>query len=161
MDSDFDSIRQMWARLNVTNVWQGEGITNCLNPILGHRLEKLVAERDAARSYCQKVYRWTIDLTDSIKSVLRYDIDGIMTNHPERVAAIVHHDPELSRWYRLATIHDDPFARYRPGKGSSWPANRRTQATAPKGASERVRTFFRDLKDSFFHFLHELVHSLF
>ena len=104
----------MWDRLNVTKVWQGEGITNCINPIIGHKLEKLTDIRDSGNSQIQKIYRWTVDLTDQIRSILRFNIDGIMTNHPERVAKIVQEDPEFNKFYRLATIHDDPFSKFDP-----------------------------------------------
>lgn len=150
MDSDLENIQAMWTRLNVSNVWQGEGITNCFNPILSHQLAKLVEARDI-NSYFRKVYRWTIDLSDSIRSVLRYDIDGIMTNHPERIVQIITEDPDFSRSYRIATIHDNPFSRMLSRSSADWPP----QATNRAG-STKVRSFFQDLKDSIFHFFYEI-----
>ena len=151
MDLDIDNIQHMWTRLNVSNIWQGEGITNCFNPIIGHQLEKLVRVRDLSGSNIKKVYRWTIDLSDSIKLALRYGIDGIMTNHPERIVSILR-DPEFAGIYRLANIYDNPF-------------NKHTTFHSPKaqmhtGVRERVVTLIRDLRESVYYFVVELFHSL-
>lgn len=156
MDTNQENIRDMWAKLNVTNVWQGDGITNCVNPIASNRLEKLAFERDGPDSYVQKIYRWTIDLTDQIKSLLRNNVDGIMTNHPERVVKIIHENPEFYRSYRLASIHDDPFARFTSPHPPKW----RNQANKPSGR-DRFLAFSEDIRRSFMHFLYEIWHSIF
>jgi len=141
----------MWAQLNVSNVWQGEGITNCFNPIIGHQLEELVQERDQSNSYCQKVYRWTIDLSDSIKTALSYGVDGIMTNHPERVAAILR-EPDFASSFRLATIHDHPFRKM--------PLSISGKALVHTSARDKVVTLIRDIRDSIYYFVLEVIQSL-
>lgn len=154
MDHDYGKIRSMWSRLNVSNVWQGEGITNCFNPILGHQLEKLVHERESAQSLVSKVYRWTIDLSEHIKGALRYNIDGIMTNHPERVMDILR-EPEFARSYRMASIEDNPFIKYHtlhwsdPGKALTHTSRR-----------EKVFRLLHDIRDSAYYFVLEIFHSL-
>lgn len=158
MDTRTEKIQEMWDRLNVTKVWQGEGITNCINPIIGHKLEKLTDIRDSGNSQIQKIYRWTVDLTDQIRSILRFNIDGIMTNHPERVAKIVQEDPEFNKFYRLATIHDDPFSKFDPRYSNKW--NHQNEKTDPM-IKEKFGLFLDDMRKSFLHFIYEIFQSLF
>ena len=146
------NIRSMWSQLNVSNIWQGEGITNCFNPIIDHQLEMLVHERDQPNSYCSKVYRWTIDLSDSIKTALRYGIDGIMTNHPERVVEILR-EPEFESNFRLATIRDNPFSKL--------PTLHATKREGTFNPREKIYMLFKDLRGTIYYFFEDVFQSIF
>lgn len=191
MDSNLDNIKHMWSQLNVSNVWQGEGITNCINPLIGHTLDKLVHERNSPRSPITKVYRWTVDLTDSLKTALRHDIDGIMTNHPERVVRMLRDEDEFRGWYRIATNRDDPYEKrvneqdlivqgdnsakpvqavHRPGHEPEplpkpLPIGGLVVGARPKSTNrlskESLWTLWEDLKESMISFAHEIVKKFF
>ena len=148
---NIDNVGRMWTRLNVTNVWHGEGITNCLNPIATHQLEKLEKERDHAGSIIKKVYRWTVDVRDSIRLALSYGMDGIMTNHPERVTAILQ-EPEFAQSFRLATIYDNPFIKHIGFKTA--------KSHQPKSYRQTVASFLRDLRESVYYYAVDVVQSL-
>lgn len=151
VDKNFDKIKDIWKGMNITNVWQGDGITNCFNLISNHKLEELTKIRDGFDSYIKKVYGWTIDLTESVITALKFNIDGIMTNHPERITKIMQDDPEFSKLYRLATINDNPFVRH-PLK-----AGNRNINTASGKSFTRL---FRDLTDSFRYLLRDIMISI-
>ncbi|KAH9397731.1 hypothetical protein TYRP_004057 [Tyrophagus putrescentiae] len=169
MDTDSEQIAAMWRRLNVSNVWQGEGITNCVNPIAGHQLEALTPPK-SSNPFLKKVYRWTIDLSDSIRSVLSYGVDGVMTNHPERVVEILR-EPSFKKSFRMATVEDDPFERFRRRGGNSGGdfVGENTSSNGPNKSQQphriysfgqRIGSLFRDLRDSVYHFVYEVVQSL-
>ena len=157
---NFDKSESLWSELNVTNIWQGEGITNCFNPILASALEKLVQERNRHTSRVKKVYRWTVDLTDSIKSILQYNIDGIMTNHPERVQKIIT-DNDFASIYRLATYYDNPFEKHSNGHGHEKLMDKIVRSGARAANSVKMFNFLQDLRDSFFFFVYEFFGSFF
>lgn len=157
-NSDSEMVSAMWRRLNVTNIWQGEGISNCFNPIIGHTLDKLIDQRDKVFSNLTKVYRWTVDLTDTIRDILKHNIDGIMTNHPERVRKVLK-EPEFVRFYRLASEYDDPFLRHTSQVLPDW-----TEVNDKSTKSFNLKTltgFINDFQNSFSHFIFELYHSIF
>jgi hypothetical protein len=72
-------IENMWKSLDtvVKNVWQGDGLTNCLNPFYNSgRLTAALRKRDEKNlmrpePYMDKVYHWTIDLTVNLRASLR------------------------------------------------------------------------------------------
>lgn len=157
-NTDAEEVAAMWRRLNVTNIWQGEGISNCFNPIIAHTLDRLIGERDNGHSNLTKVYRWTVDLTDSIRDLLRHNIDGVMTNHPERVLNVLK-ESEFVRFYRMATEYDDPFAKHAPHISPDW-----TVARDKSASSLNLKSFtriFSDIRNSFVHFLFEWYNSIF
>ena len=45
----------------------------------------------------------------------RTDVDGIITNHPERLVNVLR-ETEFAKKYRMATQDDDPFQRFSPLK---------------------------------------------
>lgn len=159
MEMNFDKSESLWSELNVTNVWQGEGITNCFNPILASDLEKLVQERNRQKSRVRKVYRWTVDLQDSMKSILQFNIDGIMTNHPERVQKVVN-EPEFAAIYRLATYYDNPFMKHSNGLAHDKHLNHLLRSGARAANSVKMINFLQDIRDSFFFFIYEFFNSL-
>ena len=74
----FKILENMWKRVGrVKNIWQSDGITNCLNPIPNlRRLTEALTRRDDTNKrnpnpYIRKVYRWTIDLKIKMRSSLR------------------------------------------------------------------------------------------
>ncbi|OTF78003.1 hypothetical protein BLA29_007662, partial [Euroglyphus maynei] len=117
MNDPLFAIESMWKRLDmVTNIWQGDGRSNCMAPFynLG-RLTQIVKRRDnpsffAIRNYVRKVYHWTVDLTVNIRTSFRANVDAIITNHPERVYNVMR-EREFSSKYRMATYEDSPWER--------------------------------------------------
>ncbi|KPM09161.1 sphingomyelin phosphodiesterase D SpaSicTox-betaIF1-like protein [Sarcoptes scabiei] len=156
IEKDLQRAKRIWSTLNLTNVWQGEGITNCLNPLAGNNLRNLVSIRDGSDPYFSKVYRWTVDLSDSLRSVLDLHIDGVMTNVPERVNRIIHSEPDFAMWYRLAEFDDDPFERFR------WPATGPARNPLHKTTNTRkIRNAIKDFGESFRLFIREIYKSTF
>lgn len=118
-------IESMWKRMDmIKNIWQGDGRTNCLSPFynLG-RLSAAIKRRDdqnmmRPQTYIDKVYHWTIDLTVNLRSSLRTGVDGIITNHPERLVNVLR-EKEFVKKFRLATQSDNPWERFRSRKDDS------------------------------------------
>lgn len=109
---DLGEIRRMFARLGINNIWQGDGKSNCLSPLYPDgRLRRAVAVRDSRSGYPQKVYHWTIDLKLRMRLSLNIGVDGMITNDPDDLLAVLQ-ESYYRNEYRLATPADDPFARY-------------------------------------------------
>jgi len=104
-----DKIRGMFHSLNITqHIWQGDGISNCFNPLyIPFRLKHLLQNRDAG-DYMSRVYRWTVDLPMQLNLYLSMGVDAIITNKPRILKALL---PEYSNVYRLATRWDNAFSR--------------------------------------------------
>ena len=113
MNDPVNKIISMWKSLGISsNIWQGDGRTNCLSPFLNmNRLNQIIAIRDNDE-YIDKVYHWTVDLTSSLRSSLRTGVDGIITNHPERLVNILN-EPEFSSQLRMANPYDSPWTKVR------------------------------------------------
>ncbi|XP_074597286.1 dermonecrotic toxin StSicTox-betaIB1i-like [Brevipalpus obovatus] len=117
LNDNVDQILSMWRRLEViNNVWLGDGITNCLSPFynLG-RLAYAITKRDERNKMIRdpivdKVYHWTIDFHHNLRFSLRNGVDGILTNHPERLVSILREAEFVSK-YRMATLEDNPWFR--------------------------------------------------
>ncbi|KAG8189370.1 hypothetical protein JTE90_021873 [Oedothorax gibbosus] len=111
MNDDLNAIRRMYTKLGVTNNrWQGDGITNCLRTFRDDsRLRHAIRIRDNG-GFIEKVYDWTLDITSHIRRALRAGVDGIITNFPERVVAVMQ-EKEFKDKYRLASEDDNPFSR--------------------------------------------------
>ena len=57
---DLGDIRRMFARLGISNIWQGDGKSNCVSPLYPDgRLRRAVGIRDSRNGYPQKVSRTT------------------------------------------------------------------------------------------------------
>lgn len=112
MNDDLNAIRRMYSKLGLTNNrWQGDGITNCLRSFRDdNRLRHAIRIRDSGSGFIEKVYDWTLDQTTHIRRSLRAGVDGIITNFPERVVAVMQ-EKEFKDKYRLATADDNPFSR--------------------------------------------------
>lgn len=112
LNDDLNSIRRMWNKLNVkSNLWQGDGISNCIRPLKDDiRLKNAIRIRDSQNGFMEKVYDWTVDLTTNIRSSLRSGVDAILTNFPERVHSVLL-EKEFRENYRLATRDDNPFTK--------------------------------------------------
>ena len=96
---------------NKLNVWQGDGITNCLSYIRpNQRIKDLLKIRNSnfTDSYVAKVYHWTIDSKWTIKDSLRLGVDGMITNEVSHIVESLN-DDEFKAGYHLATNDDDPF----------------------------------------------------
>ncbi|CAG2114685.1 unnamed protein product [Medioppia subpectinata] len=110
-----DVISTMYHRRlpRTANVWQSDGITNCVSFIYPtDRLRAAIQLRDQfRRPYMTKVYRWTIDMPFVARDTFRLGVDGILTNYPDRIATILNED-EFYNDLRLANHTDDPWARY-------------------------------------------------
>jgi len=112
MNDDIQAIESMWRRFGTNlNIWQGDGYTNCFSPFYNlERLSKALVKRDAEKGYPLKVYHWTIDLHDRMRESLMMGVDAVMTNHPERLLAVLN-EPEIVHNFRLANRQDDPFKK--------------------------------------------------
>lgn len=106
-------IEHLWQHVfrGRLNVWQGDGITNCLSLVRSsNRLKQLIAMREQAPDlpYLAKVYHWTIDSRRVLKDSLRLRVDGVITNDPSIVLETLA-DPEFRNEYHMARYEDDPF----------------------------------------------------
>lgn len=120
MNDNLTDISSMWDQFNgiTMNIWQGDGLTNCANIIRGvERLKQAISIRNG-QGHFKKVYYWTADVMYLIRSVLRFGLDALLTNQPQRVVQVLQ-EPEFNSKYRLATAYDDPFAQFWI-KPSSW-----------------------------------------
>lgn len=96
---------------NKLNVWQGDGITNCLSYIRpNQRIRELIRLRDGnlTDGYAAKIYHWTIDSKWTIKDSLRLGVDGMITNEVSNIMDALN-DDEFRSMYHLASNDDDPF----------------------------------------------------
>jgi len=133
MNDNLNEISLMWNELNgiTSNIWQGDGLTNCANIIRGvDRLKDAISVRNG-QGHFRKIYYWTADILYQIRTVLRLGIDAILTNRPERVRQALE-EPEFRSKYRLATPFDDPFAQFWI-KPSAW-------KVSPPSLSEAIET---------------------
>ncbi|XP_028966979.1 phospholipase D StSicTox-betaIC1-like [Galendromus occidentalis] len=111
MNSYLAEISSMYESLGIRkNIWQGDGITNCLVGMRPeNRLREVIDLRDAPSGYVRKVYYWTIDLTSAMENILQSGVDAIITNHPERLNSLINYS--YSARYRLANRTDSPWEK--------------------------------------------------
>lgn len=147
MNDDLQLIETMWTRFGKTlNLWQGDGYTNCISPFYNlERLTKALVKRNQEFGYPRKVYQWTIDLHDRMRESLQLGVDAIMTNHPERLVAVLN-EPDVIHNYRLATREDNPFEKISQHFGARNGADQVT-ARYQRSASPPSGGFFRGLMD--------------
>ncbi|XP_054709227.1 dermonecrotic toxin StSicTox-betaIB1i-like [Uloborus diversus] len=112
LNDDLNSVRKMWSKLNINaNRWQGDGITNCFRFMRDDtRLRHAIRIRDSGTGFIEKVYDWTVDITENIRRSLRSGVDAMITNFPERVISVLQ-EKEFRDKYRLASEEDSPFSR--------------------------------------------------
>ncbi|CAN7982410.1 unnamed protein product, partial [Ixodes hexagonus] len=114
LNDPLDEISKMYSELGIDhNRWQGDGVSNCLSLFRpANRLKEALRYRDSRtdRSYADKVYHWTIDLSSAIRSSIRMGVDGIITNYPERVSTIIMEGP-FRRAVKLANPQDTPWKK--------------------------------------------------
>lgn len=111
LNSQLGDIASMYKSLGITDhIWQGDGITNCLIGMRpDNRLREAVDLRDTTKGYVHKVYHWTVDLTSALETSLQNAVDGIITNHPERVKSLIKYT--YASRYRLANRTDSPWEK--------------------------------------------------
>jgi glycerophosphoryl diester phosphodiesterase len=140
MNDDLQLIESTWRKFATNgvnlNLWQGDGITNCLSPIKNlERLSRALTKRDTTGNYPAKVYHWTIDLHDRMRDSLLMGVDAIMTNHPERLMTVLQ-EPMLAHELRPATREDNPFqkltTRRVSGRSNEATARYQRSVSAPK-----------------------------
>lgn len=120
MNDNLTEISRAWDQLHgaTSNIWQGDGLTNCLNIVRSReRLKQALMMRND-QGHFRKVYFWTADIMYHIRTVLRLGLDAILTNKPQRVNQVLN-EPEFRAKYRLATPYDDPFQQFHISP-SSW-----------------------------------------
>lgn len=113
MNDNLTDISSMWDNFNgiTMNIWQGDGLTNCANIIRGaERLKEAISIRNG-QGHFRKIYYWTADVMYLIRSVLRFGLDAMLTNQPQRVIQVLQ-EPEFNSKYRLASPYDDPFNQF-------------------------------------------------
>lgn len=71
-------IESMWKRFDsISNVWQGDGRSNCMSPFYNlARLSSVVKRRNkpsmfGVKNYIRKAYQWTVDLSVNMRTALR------------------------------------------------------------------------------------------
>ncbi|KAF8786776.1 Dermonecrotic toxin LiSicTox-alphaV1 like protein [Argiope bruennichi] len=105
-------IEKTFGDLKIENVWIGDGSSNCFSFIRPDaRLKKETAVRDSRHGFINKVYKWTIDLHYLMRETLNLEVDGMITNDPDRLLEIIK-EPEFEKSLRLATVDDNPFEKY-------------------------------------------------
>ncbi|XP_015929781.2 dermonecrotic toxin StSicTox-betaIB1i [Parasteatoda tepidariorum] len=112
-NEDLKTIEYVLQTNNVSsnNFWQGDGITNCL-PRGTYRLIDAINSRDyKEKSYMSKVYWWTVDKSSTMQRILRLGVDGMITNHPDRLVEVLK-DSEFASTFRLASIEDSPWTKH-------------------------------------------------
>lgn len=118
-EQNMDEVQQMFRGLQIErNIWQGDGITNCVAGRTDARLRRAITKRDNPTGEwvrVDKVYRWTIDTKTAMRHTLRLGVDGIMTNDPDDVLK-VSRESEFSSRFRMAINSDNPFEKI-PGPG--------------------------------------------
>lgn len=114
LNDPLDEISKMYSELGIDhNRWQGDGVSNCLSLFRpASRLKEALRYRDSRtdRSYADKVYHWTIDLSSAIRNSIRIGVDGIITNYPERVSTVIMEGP-FRRAVKLANPTDTPWKK--------------------------------------------------
>lgn len=112
LNDPMDCVKRMKLdnHLEHLNIWQGNGITNCLSPFFDISIvRQSVAQRNDPNSYVKKVYHWTVDFTEQIKIIMRHDVDGLITNYPDRVVSVIANNKKLTNRFRIADHNDNPF----------------------------------------------------
>nr|ANY30976.1 loxtox protein [Loxosceles similis] len=111
-NDDLELTRLMLGRMNITyNIWQADGITSCL-PRGTRRLKEAIRRRDTeGYKFIYKVYSWTLVAYSTMRRSMRLSVDGIMSNHPERVVYILGEGYFANR-FRMATLEDNPWQKY-------------------------------------------------
>ncbi|XP_015792032.1 phospholipase D LcsSicTox-betaIC1-like isoform X2 [Tetranychus urticae] len=142
LNDEVSDVISFWRQIQITNnIWLGDGISNCISPFYSlERLTEVLNRRDSkGRSdpIIDKVYHWTIDLRPNLRASLRFGVDGIITNHPERLYAILE-EPGFSSKYRLATHDDDPWKRIQSYPHDKRPANANRIINKPTISRESV-----------------------
>ncbi|XP_015792028.1 phospholipase D StSicTox-betaIC1-like isoform X2 [Tetranychus urticae] len=164
MNDEVSDVISMWKKIKIIdNIWLGDGYSNCISPFynLG-RLTEVVSNRDLRSKripkdpMIDKVYHWTIDFHHKIRASLKLGVDGIITNHPERLYAILK-ERDFKYKYRLATHDDDPWKRIQPDLEEK-PAPSATSdiqpviLTAITSASDMFTSFTKYVENGFFHY---------
>ncbi|XP_015919392.2 dermonecrotic toxin LgSicTox-alphaIC1 [Parasteatoda tepidariorum] len=108
---DISDIQEMFQELNVSNIWLGDGTTNCFSAL--HPVQRLKAEINVRNSggFIKKVYEWTIDLKFKLRSSLDLGVDGFITNVPRNLVEVLN-ESKYKKSFRPATVSDPPFARF-------------------------------------------------
>ncbi|KAG8199182.1 hypothetical protein JTE90_016011 [Oedothorax gibbosus] len=111
-NEDINLIRSTLASAGINdNIWIGDGITNCL-PRGTSRLVHAISKRDdSSRTNINKVYWWTVDKMSTMRRTLEIGVDGLITNHPERLKDVLD-EGSYSSFARLATFDDNPWKTY-------------------------------------------------
>ncbi|RWS07414.1 hypothetical protein B4U79_07515 [Dinothrombium tinctorium] len=160
LNDPLNSVISMWQKIEViNNIWQGDGRSNCISPFynLG-RLTQILQRRDELNmmvddKYIDKVYHWTIDLTQNLRASLRTGVDGIITNHPERLVNILR-EVEFVDLIRLADQDDDPFERFITRRAESIPS---PASNSNQPLAVRIFSGLNDLLSSFNKYLRDFV----
>ncbi|XP_049273629.1 dermonecrotic toxin SPH [Rhipicephalus sanguineus] len=114
-DQPLDAIRDLYLRLGITgHRWQGDGATNCVSYLRPpQRLYNVIKDRqsEVPHHYVEKAYQWTLDTPGELRRSLRRGVDAIITNRPDRLAAILRED-EFRDVVRPAIVYDNPWTRF-------------------------------------------------
>ncbi len=106
-----DLVTNYFTDRGVTNQGYGDGITFAnflLGPLLRTTLETACGLR-AQGGQPRFIYAWTVNAHDELREYLRIGVDGLITDDPSDLKAIVMGDPEFIPMVRMATRDDNPF----------------------------------------------------
>jgi len=105
----FDNVIYVYHQYNITNAWLGDGITNWFEFFNSFKsVERALEYRDTNDAALSKVYRWTVDLKETMRGLLDLGVDGIMTNRPYRAIEVLAERSE----YRLALPTDNFMSKF-------------------------------------------------
>jgi hypothetical protein len=102
-------VDSFFKSLNVPNYTYADGISIQV-PLLAYiykgRIERAVKLRDGGNSF-RLVYSWTLDSHPEIRSFLKLDPDGLITDNPADLKNIIIN--EFARQFELAQVGYNPF----------------------------------------------------
>ncbi|KAL1454752.1 hypothetical protein MTO96_027770 [Rhipicephalus appendiculatus] len=114
-NGELDAIENLYRVLGIHgHRWQGDGATNCISYArTAWRINSIVENRNAGEpsNFIEKAYQWTIDMPKHLRKALRRGVDAIITNRPDRLAAVLKEN-EFRSTVRPANASDNPWTRF-------------------------------------------------
>nr|XP_042913466.1 dermonecrotic toxin StSicTox-betaIB1i-like [Parasteatoda tepidariorum] len=108
---DISAIGEFFKKLNLENIWMGDGILNCLKTFYPNtRLKQALKVRNTG-GFIKKVYDWTVDKKSMIRNALDLEVDGFITNFPRKVVKVLK-ERKYKKKFRVATKSDSPFEKF-------------------------------------------------
>ncbi len=106
-----DLVTGYFTDRGVTNQGYGDGIT-FVNFLFGPQYRTTLETACGLRAQDGQprfIYAWTVNAHDELREYLRIGVDGLITDDPSDLKAIVTGEPEFIPMVRIATRDDNPF----------------------------------------------------